>query len=271
MDPILIDAALADGEVKDSLKAYGIENVAQLAKQYADTRKAYDSSIRAPGENATAEEKAAFHRKMGAPETAEGYGIPEGVGQSSLGKTLQDLQTLCHTQGMPTSTWDTIAGKFHEADQAQTAENQSKLSTMKEGWETQARAKFGDKYDTMKAGAQRIINELCGDDVQMKEIFEKTGLSTFPGLIERFAKVAAITSPENAPPGIEGTPVLAPIDEGRELRMKILEIHASKEYKDKSDPKHEIAMQKFMGHQKKLSALGFEGATDPRLVPEYAT
>lgn len=271
MDPLLLDAAIPDGEVKDKLVAYGITNVTQLAQQYADTRHAFDSSIRAPGEGATAEALAEFHRKMGAPESADGYGIPEGVGQSQLGQTLDMLRGVAHTKGMPVDTWNAFAQEATTANQAVIDQRAQKLADLKEGWKTQAKEQFGDKFDTIKARGQQIINTLAGADPELKALFAKTGMDNHPKILEAFAKVAAITSPEITPPGLEGTHVSAPIDQARELRSGILEIMTSEPYKRKSDPKHEVAMQKFYAKQKQLAALGFNGATDPRLQPEYLT
>lgn len=268
MDPILLDAAMPDGELKDKLTAYGILDVGQLAQQYADTRHAYDSSIRAPGDGATAEELASFHRKMGAADSVEGYGIPEGMGQSQLGQTLEAMRAIAHTKGMPVDTWDAFTAQAQVATRTVAEERAAKLASVTEGWQNKSREQFGDKYEATKALGQRIVNELSTDP-EVKILFEKTGLAHHPKMLEAFAKVAAITSPESTPAGLEGTTVKEPLEQARDLRVDIMEIMTSDEYKDKSHARHEVSMRKFYGKQRELAKLGFEGATDPRLQPVY--
>lgn len=106
-----------------------------------------------PGEDASDEDRAAFNKALGIPDSAEGYEIPEGVEE----KAGKELAGLAHTLGLSQEQ----LGKFHEfmanggkeaAEQAAANEKQfiqENTSKLKEAW--------GADYKTNGRIAERTL------------------------------------------------------------------------------------------------------------------
>lgn len=269
MDPLSLAEALPAGELLDSLTSYGINNVQQLAQQYAHTRKAYDSSIRYPGASAGEEAMHEFWRKIGRPETPEAYQIPDSAQGSALQQTLEQLRGIAHTKGLTADQWSALATETAKQDAERDATARRRQGEVQSNWAQKVHELFGEKKDQTVAQAQQALSKIVGDDNELKQIFEKTGLGNHPTMIAKLAELGKALGGDNAPAGLEGAPVQQPIDEGRDLAVKIAELMVDESFK-KNHPKHEVTMQKFWAMQKRIVELGFDGATDPRLRVEPA-
>lgn len=266
MDPISLEEALPAGDLKDTLSAYGIKDIGQLAKQYADTRKAYDSSIRYPGQDAPQAELKKYFQKIGAAETAESYPLPPELGQSRLGKTLEMMRGIAAQSGVPVDTWQKLAEEAKTADNNLEQERRREIDALKAQWDAKAAETFGDKLESMRANGQRILNQISAEDQELKEILHQTGLERHPKMLELVAKVGELTSGEQtATTGLEATTMSSPLDEALELKRKVMAFFNSEEYRQKNHPGHEAAIREFYGWEKRLAELKYDGATDPRL------
>lgn len=270
MDPLPLNEALENGDLLTKLTSYGIKDVTALAEEYSKTRQSYDSSIRVPAGSATQEEWESYYKKIGRPESAEQYAIPEGAQGSQLQQTLESLRGIAHEKGLSSEAWGALADGAATASQTQQEAARSRLEEIKQGWDSQAKEQFGDRLEKLQAQGQRIVNQLCDGDTELKRILEDTGLSRHPGLMEAFAKVAAITTPESNPSGIEGDNLKQPIDQARDLANETKTLMHSDEYRQKNHPGHDLAMDKYYRNQKALQEMGFQGVTDPRLQLEYS-
>lgn len=254
-------------EVREKLRSHGIKDLEHLATQYVTQHDHLERSVRVPGKDSTPEERASFAKKMGVPDTSEGYSIPEGARESQLGQTLRELRSIAHGRSIPAESWDALVSGATALEQAAVARQRAELDEMRRDWDQAAARELGSKIDRARIHTDRVMSELKKSDPRLARILETVPLDRHPAVVKAFFQTGEITSPDTAPVGFEGRTVQQPIDEARALRAGVLEIVASEEYKRKNHPKHEVVMQAFFDKQKRLSELGFQGATDPRLQP----
>lgn len=90
---------------RDWLSAKGFKSLDDVVKSYRDTERAFRAGdkITIPKEGASAEELAEYHRKIGVPETPEGYEfkLPDGVTGELDTAMLGDAAAQAHKLGIP--------------------------------------------------------------------------------------------------------------------------------------------------------------------------
>lgn len=133
----------ADGEgasLRDWLKASEIKDLNGLAKIARDNQKALRESgrVKIPGEGASAEEVAAYHKAIGVPDNPQGYEIKAPVGEDGkpvpLNQALADrIAAAGHKLGAPKGVVEGLANEImqfemdalHKADGEQRAAAQA--------------------------------------------------------------------------------------------------------------------------------------------------
>ncbi|WP_408590086.1 hypothetical protein [Novosphingobium sp.] len=133
----------ADGEgasLRDWLKASEIKDLNGLAKIARDNQKALRESgrVKIPGEGASAEEVAAYHKAIGVPDNPQGYEIKAPVGEDDkpvpLNQALADrIAAAGHKLGAPKGVVEGLANEImqfemdalHKADGEQRAAAQA--------------------------------------------------------------------------------------------------------------------------------------------------
>src|SRR5205823_13047398 len=75
---------------------------ADAVKSAVDLRKLNSSMIRVPGKDATAEDRAKFHKAIGVPETVEGYTFDIGREATDADKAIQGkIAAAAFEHGVP--------------------------------------------------------------------------------------------------------------------------------------------------------------------------
>lgn len=169
-----------------------IRTVGDLAKTAVSLRKSLGNNVAIPGKDATEEELAAFHRKLGVPEKPDGYAIPtdnmpEGVTiePQQLARYGEHLHRLGITEqqagGLMRAHAQIVA---QDQEQAIEAHNQQI-----EQWERELRTELGSAFKQHVEHAQNAIATLAGDDAQqVKELLKQTGLGSHPAIVKLFAR-----------------------------------------------------------------------------------
>lgn len=95
----------------DWMKNKNFTDMPALVKSYRSLEGRIGKGVEVPGEGATPEQIATFHRAIGVPETIEGYklNVPEGwEADMSLFGPLRDVAL---SGGMPASAWEAVTDK----------------------------------------------------------------------------------------------------------------------------------------------------------------
>ena len=140
-----------------------------------------------PGDDATPEEIAEFHAKLGRPEKAEGYefvkpDLPDGMEWNEglvkwFGSTAHKLGLSKMQANGIVKAWND--NQFSEAHAAQKTSKQG-LDTLKDSW--------GDQFDgRVELGLRGVERLLSADEaIQFKSLMDSTGLGDNP-LMLKFA------------------------------------------------------------------------------------
>jgi hypothetical protein len=135
---------------RDWLKVKGFKTPDDAIKSYRETEKALlnGGKFTVPGDKATPEEIAAYHRAIGVPETAEKYEFALPAGEAMDEGFVTPMRTIAHKAGIPAPAFKSLAEGFvaWQADQLEatrTAEDQSAAEVLK-GWGDQKVVKMAD-------------------------------------------------------------------------------------------------------------------------------
>ena len=149
---------------------YGHKTIGDLVTDYKAKSTAGDGMIRVPGENSTAEEKAAYAKAIGVPESPDKYEIgkpqdyPEGLPYDE--NVQEAFKQYVFEKQMPVGMAKDIWSWYHglvKSGAAMQAENDKKaLDTMHEALTKE----WGDKYEANGEIALRIFKALGGEDIK---------------------------------------------------------------------------------------------------------
>jgi hypothetical protein len=142
-----------------------------------------------PDEKATPEEKAAFLKKLGVPESPEAYQLrPKDLpaGYEWDDNVAKEFNTLAHQNGITPKQMDALMGRYaaYESQKAEAAASQQKAE-MEAGRKALAEA-WGDKFDVELSVARRAA-QVAGVDVNSK------GFSD-PSVVLAFNRLARMMS-----------------------------------------------------------------------------
>ncbi|GAB7024705.1 hypothetical protein [Salidesulfovibrio brasiliensis] len=155
----------------------GVDNMNKLVGQRPE-------GLVPPGEDATDEERAAFHSKLremqGVPgefeEYSAGLTLPE-VGEDA---TLPELVQLAHAEGVPPAAMQKMVDHLYEGHTAaRKAEEEQYENALSEATET-LKGEWGDEFDHKVLMAERMLSEFPDDAV---ELIVSSGAGNNPAIV----------------------------------------------------------------------------------------
>lgn len=161
-----LSADVADGEkasLRDFVKARGAKTIDQLAKGLLDAQRAIHDKgmVKLPGENASDDERAAFNKAIGVPDSAEGYafeppvdgeGNPVQLNTDMLGR----LAKAAHKAGMPAEAYKAVVGEFVAAQMEELAGHNAERQAEAVDWANGQGDKRAAKLAAVDRGAQAL-------------------------------------------------------------------------------------------------------------------
>ena len=160
--------------------------VPEILKAYANAEKMIGGSVRIPKEDAKPEEWAAFYKKMGRPDTVEGYNIqkpdklPDGV-------TWNDDLTswfakTAHENGLSKNQVQKIMKSWNEVETAKAHSAQKemgqRLSKLQEQWGDE----FAGRVELGVRGIERLMPK--EEVTEFKALLDTTGIGNHPLMIK---------------------------------------------------------------------------------------
>ncbi len=140
-DAAWLEQFSADGDAtnpshRDYLKSKGFKSLDDVAKSYREAEKALRTGgrIAVPGEGASDEERATYHKAIGVPDSVDGYAFtaPDGV---QLDETLtKTLASSALKNGVPKAAFDGLAKDFVAAQLDQLNARTAALDGEAEAW-----------------------------------------------------------------------------------------------------------------------------------------
>lgn len=166
-----------------------IEVPTTLIKSYIDSKRAVSGMVKLPAENATPADIAVFNKKIGVPDSPEGYefkipeGSPEGFFQD---EQLKAFKGDVHELGIPKAKaevlFERFAGRQIQMYKGILSDNQKTLQERIDGLKTE----FGSEYSSTIQVADKAVHFA---DPAIIEVLEKAGLLGHPAIVKGFAKI----------------------------------------------------------------------------------
>jgi len=189
---------ITDGNLKKFSEQF---NTPQDALKTAfEFRQKLSNVIPKIGKNATDEEKAAYRKALGVPDSAEGYSYqmpdtsdwPETVNVDELQPIIGDMKTMLHETGSTPEQAKSIIDytlnrivEGHKADSAQFEENIAKADTaLKNEW--------GDEFEKNNNYAQRGFKQFANEEFTSaltNATYEGVELVNHPAFIKVFSDI----------------------------------------------------------------------------------
>jgi hypothetical protein len=235
------------------------QTVTDLAKSYQEADRFINSSVRAPTQSKDSEDWAAFYRKLGAPETSEGYEIPGG--DAAFQSIVEKLREPAQKAGLTKDQWDAVFGTASEA----MTEEFKHLRDAQAGWKDAAKEKFGDEFADKLALVENTMVDVIGDE-KIVESLKAAGLGSNPAFMEAMIAVNEARSDDTIPQGSGGSKS-GPDFMG--LAAEVREMMKTGVLNNERDPGFEPAMGRFIAISQILDEGGFEGPDDPKLMPSW--
>lgn len=199
--------AMASGIDEDARKAFRTSldkhsSLGDFAKAIRAERKGREGMISIPGENATDEEKAAFNKALGVPETpadykydtpdwiAEMVGADEAAAQEKA--ALEGMHGLGYTPDQAAGGLD-LYYKLLEGSEASKREFASKAATESE---TILKRDFGADYDQNMELAHRLMEGQGTADLLELRLEDGRKIGDLVGIVKPLVNLARITTGE---------------------------------------------------------------------------
>lgn len=241
----------ADKPIRDFMKAKNYGNPAVLAKSLYEMNRQYEhaksNSVALPAEGATAEDWNAFYKRLGRPDSVEGYNEVRW-GENADPKLVEFGKNLAFklglnpkvTESVLANEWNEFAKALNTEAETQAAEDNKKLvETLKTEWQ-------GD-FDANLAAGKRVIEVLQKNgvtDVDLAQMEQHMGV---PGVVKIMATIGKLTGEGNFMDG--GGPNsdldnMTPENAKAEIERNLGDEEFSKKYYNKDHPEHKNAVER---------------------------
>ncbi len=179
------DAGVAE-EHKSAVSAFS--DTASLAKGYSELFTKMGSSVKIPTAETPTEEVSAFYKKLGRPDTAAGYTLPEGeeIDKEIFGGWAAEA----HNAGMSDSQFSSLAKKYIELEAQQRESEIVEFNRYREEADRKLHETYGADYDKNIELSKRAYTEYASDDLKaLLETDKWVGLRNEPAFINMMVEI----------------------------------------------------------------------------------
>ena len=198
-DPAILDNPTTDWKESVSEEFRGgvdrFENVDNLAKSYIELEKSMGSRVKIPGEDATPEDRSAFYGKLGVPDSAEGYTMPELLeGEVYNEEVLGKFKAIALENNISNEAFSAMAAEQiamqKELKAAEAAAADVEYERHKTEGDRILHEKLGAAYDENIKLSSRAYTEYASEDLMnILDQPKYESLKNEPAFIEMFAEI----------------------------------------------------------------------------------
>jgi hypothetical protein len=193
--------------------------------------------VELPADPADAAAMRAVYERLGAPKTAEEYGLKLPDTADAPSKALVgEFVKVAHEAMVPKGQAETLFKWFTSTAEKAAADQVAQFEAARVAGEAALKAEWGAAYDTRTKEIGRLLNEV-GDEALQKDLATKLG--NYPSLAKAFGKILD----KMAEPGTQGSASGEAADPDRPLtpsaaKAKARELEAHPAFLDRKNPQH---------------------------------
>lgn len=179
-----------DGGV-DALAKF--ESPGQVAKSYLELQKTMGNRVKLPDENSSDEERSAFYQKVGRPEKADGYTMPEGSEINA--ETIAPVMAAAHKAGVSNQAFGAIVAEYLNLESQISEQNQATINAETDAAEQQLKADWAGQYDANIEIIERVFRQNSTDETRdvIKQKFNDAGLGRDPVVLNWLKDIGTST------------------------------------------------------------------------------
>ena len=175
------------GEHKDNVdfmkQLSKFKTLDDLAKSYSELEKKLGTSVSIPGENSSAEEIKAFYQKLGVPEDASGYDLPQD------GQAYKDI---AFNNNLTVAQAKNVFSSIAEIGKQALAQNAENLKAIGAQTQKELESEWGKDYQTNLELVKRGISDYGGSELSAK--LKASGLIYDKQIVKMFAALGKMNS-----------------------------------------------------------------------------
>lgn len=190
-------ASIEDPKLREFASRF--ESPSDVAKTAFEFRQKLSNAISLPGKKATDEEIAEFNKKLGVPESADGYEIklpelPEGVDEERLSEGMSDFRARMHKVGARPEQVQAVVDWYFDTVNTAIEQQDKAVEESFEEAEATLRKEWSDDYDANLEHAKRAVKQFGDEDFQA--LVDEDGakidgkpVGNHPAFLKAFAKI----------------------------------------------------------------------------------
>ena len=172
------------------------EKLSDLAKSYLELEAKTGNSIAKPGENASDDEREAFYRALGKPETADKYSVK--------GDDVAAFREMAFKANLTDEQAQKLFVSMQELGKNTQAQMQANFDQQAKQTQADLAAEYGDKYPEKIEMLKRGIKAYGGDVVGAK--LQKAGLLADKDIVKLFINLGEQAAEAGTPTKTSGKP-----------------------------------------------------------------
>mgnify|MGYP004455044281 CR=1 FL=1 len=243
-------------EIRDHKSLAHFTDVGAMAKSLVNAQSMIGADkVAIPGKHATDEDWGEVWRKLGRPDTPDGYELvnemPEGIEQND--DMLNWFRATAHEIGMTPTQAQKMLGRYNQFLGTQMGTDEGQIEQLRETTEIELKKEYGAAFADRVSNGNAVMQEFGGEGLTELQLADGRLLGDHPDIIKLMVNVGEFINSkigEDVLAGTKSSGGLAPDD----ARAKLEEIRApNSPYWDQRHPEHQFYVQEGLRYQEMLN------------------
>ena len=243
-------------EIRDHKSLAHFTDVGAMAKSLVNAQSMIGADkVAIPGKHATDEDWGEVWRKLGRPDTPDGYELvnemPEGIEQND--DMLNWFRATAHEIGMTPTQAQKMLGKYNQFLGTQIGADEGMVEQLRETTEIELKKEYGAAFADRVSNGNAVMQEFGAEGLTELQLADGRLLGDHPEIIKMMVNVGEFINSkigEDVLAGTKSSGGLAPDD----ARAKLQEIRApNSPYWDQRHPEHQFYVQEGLRYQEMLN------------------
>jgi hypothetical protein len=243
-------------EIRDHKSLAHFTDVGAMAKSLVNAQSMIGADkVAIPGKHATDEDWSEVWRKLGRPDTPDGYELvnemPEGIEQND--DMLNWFRATAHEIGMTPTQAQKMLGKYNQFLGTQIGADEGMVEQLRETTEIELKKEYGAAFADRVSNGNAVMQEFGAEGLTELQLADGRLLGDHPEIIKMMVNVGEFINSkigEDVLAGTKSSGGLAPDD----ARAKLEEIRApNSPYWDQRHPEHQFYVQEGLRYQEMLN------------------